>query len=1020
MSDEKIQIEIQDKVAPSIESKLDGITASARSGYDAVERLKSALSRMDSGALNALTLANNRAQKAMNDAALSSQRLRTEEQKTTSATIAAATAQQKLQTAATQTASAQQALATATARTATEQARSATAASNAAAAQSRAAGAALRLEQQQARAAQAFDSTAYEAEQLKRSLFPLYDAQVRYNDAVNRANLLLSQGAIEINTYHAAIDRAKGKLDAATAASNMYTAAQNRMGKSAQINRAHLTNLGFQLNDIGVSLAGGQNPLLVLVQQGSQIAGIASQAGVGLGALAKAAGSMLARFIPLATIIGGVVAGINMIATEAGKGANLEKYARDLGATSKQIKKLDLDTVTFGDTMRGLFKTIDNATGISGTWDKITSGARTAFLAVLKTIAGAVISIIALFQASFAVVVNLWETFPNRFGLFIGTAVNRGIDLFEEFTNAAINGVNAVIEALNAVSGTKIKPFENLKFDRVDTSAFETGAKDLADVFVDSYVESLDKNGKAVMGFIVNWQKNSLDAAKKRIKEALADDKTSENRAAALAKINAQLDNELDRMFKLRPEREAQARFDQIEEQLIGRKIKLTEAEATAIKQKIAAIEKAKVVQQQFDKLYDQAVGPAREFNATLEAAQRLLTSNPELQDRVNRSLIQAREAYLNQLDPLREINKEIDQQNALLDMLPGTREVSQQLQQIENQLLGEGIVLTKEQSAALLERLYAQQALNIQSQAEAAIWENTRGARETYIAQLNAINRLKKEGTITGGEAAQQVIATNTEFDFSNTQTQIDARVTQFEDMYSRIQQLRDRELINEQTAAALRAQVWAASQASQLETASSFFTQMSQLQKSENSKAAAIGKAAAIAQAIVDTYKGATSAYASMAGIPYVGPALGIAAAAAAIAAGLANVQAIRSQPTGFMQGGYTGDGATNAVAGAVHGREYVMDAATTSRLGVNNLDALRSGAAQVQSGGPAGGSGDRSKAQSMAPPVNVNMPFTAIVVPSRESALAAMASAEGKALVLETIEENGTTVARIVGTK
>ncbi len=53
--------------------------------------------------------------------------------------------------------------------------------------------------------------------------------------------------------------------------------------------------------------------------------------------------------------------------------------------------------------------------------------------------------------------------------------------------------------------------------------------------------------------------------------------------------------------------------------------------------------------------------------------------------------------------------------------------------------------------------------------------------------------------------------------------------------------------------------------------------------------------GKAFAVSQAIIDTYKSANSAYSAMAGIPYVGPALGIAAAAAAIASGIANVKTI-----------------------------------------------------------------------------------------------------------------------------
>lgn len=53
--------------------------------------------------------------------------------------------------------------------------------------------------------------------------------------------------------------------------------------------------------------------------------------------------------------------------------------------------------------------------------------------------------------------------------------------------------------------------------------------------------------------------------------------------------------------------------------------------------------------------------------------------------------------------------------------------------------------------------------------------------------------------------------------------------------------------------------------------------------------------GKALAIAQTTIDTYQAAMSAYKSMAGIPVVGPALGVAAAAAAVAAGIKNVQKI-----------------------------------------------------------------------------------------------------------------------------
>ena len=68
------------------------------------------------------------------------------------------------------------------------------------------------------------------------------------------------------------------------------------------------------------------------------------------------------------------------------------------------------------------------------------------------------------------------------------------------------------------------------------------------------------------------------------------------------------------------------------------------------------------------------------------------------------------------------------------------------------------------------------------------------------------------------------------------------------------------------------------------------------------------ALYKAAAITQTIIDTYKGAQAAFTSLATIPVVGPALGTAAAAAAIGAGMARIAAIKSarEQGGYMTGG------------------------------------------------------------------------------------------------------------------
>ena len=48
----------------------------------------------------------------------------------------------------------------------------------------------------------------------------------------------------------------------------------------------------------------------------------------------------------------------------------------------------------------------------------------------------------------------------------------------------------------------------------------------------------------------------------------------------------------------------------------------------------------------------------------------------------------------------------------------------------------------------------------------------------------------------------------------------------------------------------------------------------------------------------------------------------------------------------PKGFSTGGYTGNMGVNDIAGVVHGKEYVLNAAATKRIGVDNLNAMNKG--------------------------------------------------------------------------
>jgi hypothetical protein len=97
------------------------------------------------------------------------------------------------------------------------------------------------------------------------------------------------------------------------------------------------------------------------------------------------------------------------------------------------------------------------------------------------------------------------------------------------------------------------------------------------------------------------------------------------------------------------------------------------------------------------------------------------------------------------------------------------------------------------------------------------------------------------------------------------------------------------------------------------------------------------AAGKAAAIASATISTYQSATDSYKSLSGIPVIGPALGFAAAGAAVAAGFANVKKIVSTktPGGKSSGSAPSISASQPSASSIPPAFNVVGASSTNQL-------------------------------------------------------------------------------------
>lgn len=98
------------------------------------------------------------------------------------------------------------------------------------------------------------------------------------------------------------------------------------------------------------------------------------------------------------------------------------------------------------------------------------------------------------------------------------------------------------------------------------------------------------------------------------------------------------------------------------------------------------------------------------------------------------------------------------------------------------------------------------------------------------------------------------------------------------------------------------------------------------------------AASKAFAIAQSLVSIQQGIAMAAAN----PFPYNIAAMASVAAATASIVSNIAAVAD--VGFKGGGYTGGSSINDVRGLVHGKEFVFDAASTKNIGVSNLESIR----------------------------------------------------------------------------
>lgn len=873
MADDRIDVEVTDKVSPNVEKKLIRIADAADRADGFVASLKAELASMNVAGLVKLETTANSTARALAAQMNAQARLSTATAKSAVADAKAATEKQRL--------------ATETARTEAAQVRATAAAVNLASAQ-------LRASQAAQRAADGSSNYASRANALKSALDPAFASQARFNSEVAEAKTLLAAGAINIRTYAAAVEAANGRLTAAQAAHNNYNNLLGQTGRTAKLTGMQTGNLVAQFNDIGVSLASGQNPLLVFIQQGSQIQYLASTVEGGFKTLIATTLRMVAPFTLVAGLFGVAAAKLAMFKNEINETSGSKEFVKTLGLTKDELKTFNEEiaksggvAITWGDMFSGVMATIqDGLSGLAPYWDSFVSYATMAVNFVWDVLKNFAFGIVGLMKGAFAAIKGIWGNFGPLMGDIAVSAANAVIAAIEFMVNKAVQGINILSDAANSVlAATGLEGFgtfgkvAEVTFGRIENQWAGTASKigtDIIDAAVDDFKGAEKGHNNFVAGVrgntiaanqarqtgVANQIKEDRNPAKAAKDKAKADDeaaKAAERREFAISNVNRELDNELSRMKELKDERAISSRFDQIEEQLAKKKIQLSGDEAKAIRAKIKAVEDYKFIQSESDRIYEASVEPLRTYNASVSAATDLLARGAISQKAFNEEVGRAAVAYKNASDPLASYKRDLEEGEATIGLYGTELRDATYLQGIMNELASK----------------YG-------------------GAAESYRAEAMAL--AERNAALQNNLYIQQQLSDIMSFDNQNAMF-----LENMGAMYAEIDRLREADKISEANAQRYK---WAIQQRYdeiRLAGAQSFFSELAGLQSSNVKELAVIGKAAAIADATIKGYQAAQNALAT---VPYP---FNIAAAAAIALKTGANVAAIASTNVGsFATGG------------------------------------------------------------------------------------------------------------------
>ncbi|KQN11556.1 hypothetical protein [Sphingomonas sp. Leaf30] len=288
--------------------------------------------------------------------------------------------------------------------------------------------------------AQVADAAA--AEQLRMATDPLYVSTKKLNDQIAESTRLYHAGATAPAEYARQQEVLTGRL-------RQSAQAQDDMDRVAKKGKGTLTQLSFQLNDVATMAAMGAAPFQIFASQAGQIFQVAQMAEGGVKGFAAEMGGLAVAFLPAIAVAS--VAGVALYRwkEQINEDAGMKKFAEGLGLTSKEMKKLGDQSITTGDMVAGVWKTITDGLNLGGSGKSLMDYLFSPNDA--QQVQGFLASIYATFTGTYAAIVELWSSISTSVSAYVSAAATAVAQFFAPVVAAAQWAGNGIAQIFNAI-----------------------------------------------------------------------------------------------------------------------------------------------------------------------------------------------------------------------------------------------------------------------------------------------------------------------------------------------------------------------------------------------------------------------------------------------------------------------------------------------------------------------------------------------------------------------------------------